>query len=173
VQQDALQGCAHLAAIHLAEYTLDKSFATRSMNHYDPLTKRREQGLRFSLRWSGWLGLALMLSKLLSKTLLRVRNPLQGAHWNLEFPIAKSAGSNGGNRAKPLEDSEITRSHRRSDSELLGVSTLWGSGFSSGQVPKPLSMLAQSCFELSQDYIQIFPLWCSDCLGAQGLDPII
>ncbi len=114
-----------------------------------------------------------MLGKLLSKTLLRVRNPLQGAHWNFELPIAKSADSNGGNRAKPLEDSEITRSHRRSDCELLGVSTLWGSGFSSGQFSEPLSMLAQSCFELIQDYIQMFTLWGSDCLGTQGLDPII
>lgn len=114
-----------------------------------------------------------MLSKLLSKTLLRVCNPLQGAHWDLELAIATSADSNGRNCAKPLEDSEITGGHRRSDSELLGISTLWGSSFSSGQFPKPLSMLAQSCFELIQDYIQMFTLWGSDCLGTQGLDPII
>jgi hypothetical protein len=114
-----------------------------------------------------------MLGKLLSKTLLCVPNPLQGAHWNFELPIAKSADSNGGNCAKPLEDSEITLSHRRSDCELLGVSTLRGSGFSSGQFPDSLSMFAQSCLELIQDYIQILTLWCSDCLGTQLLDPII
>jgi hypothetical protein len=46
---------------------------------------------------------ALMLIKLKLERLLRVRNPLDGGHRNLELTIAKSADSDSGDGSEPLE----------------------------------------------------------------------
>jgi hypothetical protein len=62
---------------------------------------------------TGVFALALVLGKLNPETLLRVRNPLEGGHRNLELTIAKSAESESRNRAQPFEHTKISLLHEQ------------------------------------------------------------
>ncbi len=52
-----------------------------------------------------------MLGKLGAKDFLRVRYAFKGRHGNLELTTAKSAGTDGRNRAKPFEHPKSTFFH--------------------------------------------------------------
>jgi hypothetical protein len=58
--------------------------------------------------------LAFVLGKLKPKTLLRVSNPLHGAHGNFEFAIAKRTYSNSWDCAQPFNRPKVTLWHGHS-----------------------------------------------------------
>jgi len=57
------------------------------------------------------LALALVFGELHPQTFLRVRNPVHGGQRKLEFSIAKSANSNGGNLTDPFHHPKIAFWH--------------------------------------------------------------
>ena len=63
---------------------------------------------RVRSRLAGVFNVAFVACKLNPKTLLRVRNPLQGGHGNLELTIAKAANSSCGYLTKPFDHPKIT-----------------------------------------------------------------
>jgi hypothetical protein len=60
---------------------------------------------------------ALMLIKLKLETLLRVRNPLDGGHGDLELKIANSADSDSRHGSEPLEHPKSPIFHSQSFSQ--------------------------------------------------------
>ena len=61
---------------------------------------------------------ALMLIKLKLERLLRIRNPLDRGHGNLELKIANSADSDSRNGSEPLEHPQSPLFHSQSFSQL-------------------------------------------------------
>jgi hypothetical protein len=108
---------------------MQRPFAGRMVNLDQPLRgmehSTTQVRLERQLRWqtektslrcplsglAGILALAFVGGKLKPKSLLRVRDPLHSGHGNFELAIAKSAGSNCGDRPKPFGHPKITLWH--------------------------------------------------------------
>src|SRR5271169_1315331 len=81
-----------------------------------------------------------MLIKLQLERLLRIRNPLDGGHGNLELKIAKSADSDSRDGSQPLEYPQSPLFHSQSFSQQSNpAASAQGKRYGFSQAAKPPS----------------------------------